>query len=77
MRRWKTGEITAVMAPCRQGLRQLDVARAVGRPPGSIGNLVTKLARQGKLRFRQSVFGYSRAPKGLSDQALCLVLDDG
>jgi hypothetical protein len=76
MRRWKTGEIRAVMALYRRGLRQLDIARAVDRPPGSVGNLIAKLARLGKLRFRQPAFGHSRAPKEPADRGPCPLPDD-
>ena len=76
MRRWQMGEIIAVMALYRQGLRQLDIARAVDRPPGSVGNLVAKLARQGRLRFRQPAFGHTRSPKEPSDRAPRPVRDD-
>jgi transposase len=76
MRRWQTGEIRAVIALHRRGLRQLDIARAVDRPPGSVGNLVARLARQGKLRFRQPAFGHSRASQDPAGRTLSPVRDD-
>jgi hypothetical protein len=75
MRRWETGEIKALIALYRRGLRQLDIARLIDRPPGSVGNLVAKLARQGKLRFRQPAFGHSRASDGPEDRAVRPVRD--
>src|SRR3954447_5930839 len=61
MRRWTAAEIRTVVALHKRGLRQVDIARSVNRPPGSVGNLIARLARLGRLHFRQPAFGHPRA----------------